>query len=174
MQEKKPRTGPSRADRFWSIFLFTKNGKVKNPLIIYSFSLSFVLLAVYGAAYWFLIDPVHHLFSGAPAWLTGLAESLIPALAGSALLLLLQKATGNRVYIPAAYVWLLLYATVVIAWMLLTVPSGEDRAFFLDLFARVIPAPLILGGIPSWLLYRKQAGSRHQGPPDGRAKLATD
>ena len=174
MQQKEPRPGPSRADRFWSIFLFTKDGRVKNPLIIYSFSLSFVLLAVFGAAYFFLIDPVHHLFSGAPAWQTGLAESLLPALAGSALLLMLQKATGNRVYLPASYVWLLVYAAFVILWMLLRIPSGEERAFFLDLFVRLIPAPLVLGGIPAWLLYRKLPGSRQDKPLNDQAKLASD
>jgi hypothetical protein len=43
---------------FWDAFRFTKDGHFKSTLLIYSFSLSFVFIAVYIACYWLLIDPI--------------------------------------------------------------------------------------------------------------------
>ena len=164
MQKEKPKpAGPSKADRFWSIFLFTKDGKIKNPLIIYSFSLSFVLLAVYGMAYYFLIDPVHFAFDTSPLWLANIMESLLPGLAGCALVCLLQATAKGKSYIPVAYLWLAVYALLILAWMMASLDTGDDRAFFLGLFLRLVPVPLLIGGGASWLFYRKSTG-------DGKGK----
>lgn len=141
MQYKKTQGQPSRADRFWSIFLFTKNGRVKSPLIIYSFSMSIVLIVIYTVAFTFLIDPLHLLFQASPAWLGDLIGSLLPALAGCALLCMLQKITDNKMFIPAAYVWLLLYAVFILAWMMLSLNAPDDREFFLALYVRLVPPP---------------------------------
>lgn len=165
MQDKKTKGQPSRADRFWSIFLFTKDGKVKSPLIIYSFSMSFVLIAIYTVSYAFFIDPVHLLLLSSPAWLVALLESLIPALAGCALLCLLQKIIVNKLFIPAAYIWLLAYALFILAWMMLSLENGDDREFFLALYARLVPAPVVIGGAGSWLLYLRKGKTRRGGSP---------
>ncbi len=158
MQKQKPKPTPSKADKFWSIFLFTKDGKVKNPLLIYSFSLSFVLLAVYGLAYYFLIDPVYLALQSGPSWLVVLGESLLPGLAGCAFICLLQSLSKKKNYITAAYLWLVIYALFILAWMMLTLEAGEDRLFFLGLFLRLVPVPLIVGGLSSLFMYRKSAG----------------
>ena len=155
MQDKKSQIGPSRADRFWGAFLFTKNGRVKSPLIIYSFSLSIVLLLIYGAAYWFLIDPLHHLLIAAPIWAATLFESLLPALAGCALVCLVHKWSGSKRFIPAAHLWLLLYALLTLFFMLIFLEIQDDRAAFFSLYLRIVPLPVLLGGLSTWLLYRK-------------------
>ena len=54
------------ADSFWSAFQMTENGKVKSTLILYSFCLCWVFIAVYFAAFAFLLDPLDALVSGAP------------------------------------------------------------------------------------------------------------
>lgn len=170
MQHGQPKTGPTRADKFWSIFLFTKDGKVKSPLIIYSFSLSVVLLAVYGASYFFLVDAVHHALIGSAAWVSDLAESLIPGLIGAGLVSLLQSTSKGKGYIPAAYVWLLLYAVFILAAMMLTLQLYEDRMFFLSLFFRLVPVPLVVGGGISWKMYLKNSSRKSGGqasPPRG-------
>lgn len=155
MQDKKTQKQPSGADKFWSIFLFTKNGRVKSTLVIYSFSMSIVLIAVYTVAFSFLIDPLHLLFRASPAWIGDLFGSLLPALAGCALLCLLQKITDNKVFIPAAYIWLVVYALFILVWMMLSLETGDDREFFFALYVRLVPAPVIIGGACSWLLYLK-------------------
>ena len=155
MQDTNSQMNESRADRFWSFFLFTKNGRVKNPLIIYSFSISFVLLAIYGIAYWFLLDPVHLLFNKNHAWVLSLMESFLPALAGCAFICLIQKISGNKRFIPLAHIWMLLYALFTLVFMLTSLEAAEEKRAFFSLFLRVIPIPVLLGGLSSWMLYRK-------------------
>ena len=36
------------ADKFWGAFQMTENGRVKSTILLYSFCLCWVLLAVYG------------------------------------------------------------------------------------------------------------------------------
>ena len=157
MQDKIPPTGPSRADKFWSMFLFTKNGRIKSPLIIYSFSLSLVLLLVYGAAYWFLVDPVHHIFRELCPRAADFFESLLPALAGCALVCLVHKLSGAKRFIPAAHLWLMLYAVITLFFMLLFLEVQDDKNAFLSLYLRIVPLPVLLGGLSSWLIYRKNS-----------------
>lgn len=155
MQDKKPQATPTRADRFWSIFLFTKNGRIKSPLIIYSFSLSLVLLLVYGAAYWFLIDPVHHLFRESSTMATDFFETLFPAMAGCVLVCLVHKWSGAKRFIPAAHLWLFLYAVLTLLYMLNSLESPDDKTLFVNLFIRLVPVPVLLGGLSSFLIYKK-------------------
>ena len=54
------------ADSFWSAFQMTENGKVKSTLLLYSFCLCWVFIAIYVAAFFFLLDPLEALVSGAP------------------------------------------------------------------------------------------------------------
>ena len=48
----------SAADSFWSAFQMTENGKVKSTLLLYSFCLCWVYIAVYFIAFAFLLDPI--------------------------------------------------------------------------------------------------------------------
>ena len=79
MAAKKKKQTQSRADRFWSAFLFTENGKPKSSTLLYTFCLSFVLLAVYALCSYFAIE-----FLTAPLENvnTALANSLISIVAG--------------------------------------------------------------------------------------------
>ena len=43
------------AERFWSAFQMTENGRVKSTLLLYSFCLCWVFFGVYGVAYAFLV-----------------------------------------------------------------------------------------------------------------------
>ena len=173
MQDMKTQSQPSRADRFWNIFLFTKNGKVKNPMIIYSFSMSIVLIAIYIVAFSFLIDPLHLLFQASPVWLGDLLGSLMPALVGCALLCLLQRITDNKMFIPAAYIWLLIYALFILVWMMLSLNAPDDREFFLALYVRLVPAPIMIGGACSWLMYLKAGRTGKGGSPNSSLSQST-
>ena len=55
-----------RADSFWNAFQLTENGHVKSTLLLNSFCLSILFLAVYFAAFYLLADPIHALLSPAP------------------------------------------------------------------------------------------------------------
>ena len=69
-QEERNRVWKERGDRFWGAFLFTKDGKVKSTLLLYSFCLSMVFVVIYAAAYVSLINLLHPMLEGAPtAWI---------------------------------------------------------------------------------------------------------
>ena len=48
-----------RVESFWDAFRLTENGHVKSTLLLNSFCLSILFLAVYGAAFFLLTDPIH-------------------------------------------------------------------------------------------------------------------
>ncbi len=161
MQTPHPSTKQLKADKFWNIFLFVKDGKIKSRLIIYSFSLSIIFLVLYGISYYFLIDPLHLAFTSMPSWLSDLGQVMIPPIVTSALICLIQFLSGNSNYFPAAYVWLLLFGLFVLGWMMISLEAPEDRSFFLNMFLRVVPGPVIVGGASSVLLFfnRNKRGS---------------
>ena len=85
-----------------------------------------------------------------------LAESLVPAIAGTVVCGLTWLLFPDKRLVPAAYVWLALMAlTVLITMMVLLEGESEARMLFLHFFAMAVPAPLILGGIMSFFLYRR-------------------
>ena len=73
-----------RVDSFWNAFQLTENGHVKSTLLLNSFCLSIVFLAVYFAAFYLLTDPIHALLSSAPLAVENLANALLPAIVGTA------------------------------------------------------------------------------------------
>ena len=66
-QEEQNRIWKDRGDRFWGAFLFTKDGKVKSTLLLYSFCLSVVFAVVYVAAYVIFVNLLHPMLEGASA-----------------------------------------------------------------------------------------------------------
>ena len=70
------------AESFWSAFQMTENGKVKSTLLLYSFCLCWVFIAVYAALFVFLLDPLDALVSGAPGIVAHVVEAVVPALVG--------------------------------------------------------------------------------------------
>ena len=146
----------TKADKFWSIFLFTKNGRVKSTFIVNSFSLSILFLAVYGLCYFMLIDPLNSLVSAhVSTSLASLVESLVPALIGSVLCCSLFFVIKDKKLVPAGYVWLLLFSLFAFFYLLFSL-APQDRGTFLSLYALIVPAPLITGGGFSAYLYMKR------------------
>lgn len=146
-----------KADKFWGMFLFTENGKIKSTLIVYSFSLSILFLAVYLLAFMLLIDPLEQLMVNmlaAPVWLTNLVEGLVPALVGTALCCSLFFVFKDKRLVPVAYVWLCLYALILLIGMLVQL-AMQDWSGFLQLYALCIPIPVLLGGVLSYKLYAR-------------------
>lgn len=155
-QEARSREKANRANSFWDAFLMTENGKVKSTLLIYSLFISFLFLAVYFAAFIFLLEPLHGMTENAPIIVVYLVESLVPAIAGTAVCGLTWLLFPDKRLVPAAYVWLAVMAlTVLITMMIMLEGESEARTLFLRFFAMAVPAPLILGGIMSFCLYRR-------------------
>lgn len=133
--------------KFWDMFRFTKDGKPKSSLVVTSFSLSILLMALYAVLYYFLADPMEKLFGGWPHLPVVLLEAILPAIPGALVSLLLMRFIGNKRVVPLAYLWLFLYAAAMLIAMLVSLRGEADaRAAFLSVFAMVVPAPVLLGG----------------------------
>lgn len=144
------------ADSFWSAFQMTENGKVKSTLLLYSFCLCWVYIAVYVIAFAFLLDPLDALVSGAPTVVACLTEALVPALVGTAVCMLPWRLFKEKRLIPASFVWMfLLAAACLITMLLLMRGEPETRQLFLLFFVQAVPAPVLLGlGISGALYYK--------------------
>ena len=143
------------ADGFWSAFQMTENGKVKSTLLLYSFCLCWVYFAVYAGAFVLLLDPLEAMLSGAPGIVVHVVEALVPAAAGSLVCMLPWPLLKDKRIIPSSYTWmLLLSAACLIAMLVMMKDEPEARLLFLQFFVQAVPAPILLGGGLSAVLYR--------------------
>ena len=147
------------AERFWSAFQMTENGKVKSTLLLYSFCLCCVFLALYGLTFAFLVPPIHRLTAGLPVFAVNLAEALIPSGAATAVCGLVWLLPGDKRLLPASYAWL---AALVLACLvtMLVLMEGEATGLVLQFFALYTLAPLAMGGGLSAFLYHRRRSAR--------------
>ena len=142
------------ADSFWSAFQMTENGKVKSTLLLYSFCLCWVFIAVYAASFAFLLDPLDALVSGAPGIVAHVVEAVVPALVGAVVCVLPWPIIKDKRIIPASYTWIfLLSMACLIAMLVMMKDEPEARNLFLQFFVQAVPAPILLGGGLSAFLY---------------------
>lgn len=149
------------ADSFWSAFQMTENGKVKSTLLLNSFCLCAVLIAVYAAAFVFFIDPLHALTADAPILIDNLAGSLVPSIIGTAVCGLTWMLFKEKRTLPMAYLWMLaLAAACLITMLILLRDEPQATVLFLQFFVLFVPAPILLGGGLSLFLYNRYRKNR--------------
>lgn len=164
-KEERGRTLKERADRFWSCFLFTENGRVKSTLLLYSFCLCFVFLAVYGAAYALILEWLDPLLTGYPVALVNVVEAAVPTLVGTAVCSLTWVLSRDKRMMLSAYLWLAVLAVAsFIAMLILLWGNTQAQILFLQVFALFVPAPVVLGCALSAIWYtryrRRMTGSK--------------
>lgn len=153
-----------RGDSFWGIFLFTKDGKVKSTLLIYSFSFSVLCLAVYFLAYMLMLDGLDSALSGRMStWAVNLVESLVPALTGTLICNVFHFPIKDKRIIPGAYIWLILYAVGATVAILVGM-SAADRLFSLQLLLMFAAAPVITGTLLSFALFYRHRKNHPDAP----------
>ncbi|MDO4316388.1 MAG: hypothetical protein Q4C45_11485 [Oscillospiraceae bacterium] len=143
------------AESFWSAFQMTENGKVKSTLLLYSFCLCWVFIAVYGVLFFFLLDPLDALTAGLPVFAVNLVEALVPTVAGAAICSLtwFLSRTEKRL-LPAAYLWLfLLMLACLITLLIYSNGEREVQLMILQVFGMFVLPPLVLGGGSAMFLY---------------------
>lgn len=142
------------ADKFWGAFQMTENGRVKSTILLYSFCLCWVLLALYGGCFALFNPWLDGLLqeSGSPVWLISLIQALVPSIAGTAAASLVWLLPGDKRLLPAAYIWLtLLMLACLVALMILM--GWEYAGLILQFFGMFVLAPLALGLGTSLLAY---------------------
>ena len=145
-----------KADKFWSAFMLTKDGKVKSTLLLNSFCMCVVLIAVYAGCFVLLASPMETLTQAAPVWAKNLVGTLVPSALGSVICLLTFPLFKERRTIPCAYLWLLVLTLACLVTMVILL-WGEQTAMVLMLqfFLLFFAAPILIGGTGSLLLYRR-------------------
>lgn len=153
--QEKERRRKDRADRFWSAFLFTENGKPKSSLLVYTFCLSFVFAAVYVLAY----EGVMRLLSGpletAAVWVSNLTIALIASILGAAVCCLPHRFMKDKRLVFGGHLWLLLYAVMVLVTMLIMLGGDDATGAFLTFFGWFVALPVAVGCGASGLLFRR-------------------
>ncbi len=162
MEQKRPLTEEERAarrkeraDEFWNIFLFTKNGKVKSTLMVNTFSLSVLFVAVYVLCFmllneWLDFKLAEHL----PTWLVSVVESVVPSAFATLICCSFFFVFKDKRLIPCTYLWLVVYGLVLLIGVCVGV-DAETRAFFLTFYCMFALVPLCIGVTSAWLLYRR-------------------
>ena len=151
-RDKKRR---ERADSFWSAFQFTKDGKPKSSLVVYTFSLSILFALVYFLCYEGSIRLLTAPLAALPAWAGNLAIALLASAAGAAVCCLPHRFFRDKRLVFGGHLWLCVYAAAVLVIMLAIMGFTEGFASFLVFFCWFILPPTAVGTVASALLYRR-------------------
>ena len=163
--------------RFWRTLFLTETGRPKSTVLLYSFLLSLVFLAIYVAAYAFLVGPIQQIFipdfksmtlkefsefslahKDLVTWMNVL-ESLLPGLAGSIVCCGISLLIKDRAVPAGAYIWLVVLLVVVLIAMIPIAKNAEVYKSFLFFILMYVPAGLLTGTIFThhrYGVYRKE------------------
>lgn len=143
------------ADSFWSAFRMTENGKPKSGLLVYTFCLSFVMLAVYGAAFFVVIEGLHNLTAGMPVFWGNLIQSLAAAIVGLLVSMLLHFVLPDKRLMFGTYLWLALYAVACLITLLIYLQGTGAVGALLTFYGWFVVIPLVLGLVVTHYLFRR-------------------
>lgn len=145
-----------RGKKFWSTFLFTEDGKPKSSLLIYTFSLSFVLVFLFLAAFGLLIDPLNALCSAMPAF----AVNLITCLACTVIVMIptciFHHFVKDKRLAFGGFLWLDIYAVaILITELIMMWGDTEAIGMFLAFFFWFFALPVIIGSGITFFLFKR-------------------
>ena len=141
---------------FKDFFRFTKDGKMKSGTFAYSITYAALILVVYGAAYYFMIDVLAPLTKDLAPWLSNLIGAIVPALVGALICLIPIELISNKKPFFLGYVWIAIFALIfLIAMIILLKDDREALSIFLHLFVIMVPAPLLIGGGSALYLWKR-------------------
>ncbi|MDD6679315.1 MAG: MFS transporter [Firmicutes bacterium] len=144
-----------REKSFWKAFLFTKDGKPKSGLLIYTFCLSFVFIGLYIAAFFYFIDWLSPSLETRSPLVSNLVVSAAVSAVGILTGWLIHHFSKEKRLFFGTFVWMAVYLVLVLITMLIMLRgTGAVEAFlYFYLWFMVIP---VISGLPvSFLLYRK-------------------
>ena len=141
--------------KFGQNLLIMDSGDLKKILSLSSMMLSFVLIFVYAAAYILLMPLLAKILGNAPVLLVNLAESLIPAILATGVIMLTWPLFRDKRVLPAAYLWMALFALVIFIGVMIRLRvDPAARQTFLYLFVWDAVPAILIGNAAAWLKYR--------------------
>lgn len=164
-QTEREARSAARAERFWSAFHFTENGRPKSGFGVYTFSLSLAYAAVYFLCYEAAIRLLTSPLAALPAWAANLMTALPASAVGAALCCLPHRFFSDKRLVLGGHLWLCVYDAAVLVIML--VMLGFTRAYgaFLVFFGWFLLPPVGIGtALSAWLWRRDRTGASPSEP----------
>lgn len=144
-----------REKSFWKAFLFTKDGKPKSGLLIYTFCLSFLFIGLYILMFSLLIDWLTPVLESCSPLVSNLAVSLAVSAVGILVGALIHRFVREKRLFFGTFLWLTVYLVAVLVTMLLMLRGTGGIEAFLYFFLWFMVIPVLSGLLVSFLLYRK-------------------
>lgn len=147
--------------RFSDMFVMVRNGRPKSTLLLYSFSLSIVLVFLYGAAFMLLLAPLEEIFAvrlAFGAFAVNLMESLLPSIAATVLCVLLSFAIREKRIMPSAFLFIAFFAIILFLYLLIT--AWGDAALIASMFFWFLLIPFAVGGSAVFFVSFRQLKKR--------------
>ena len=155
-EEERNRVRAEKADRFWNAFQITENGKVKSTLLLNSFCMAAVFIAIYFGAFALMLTPLQTMVENAPVWVGNLVGAVVPSLFGTLVCLAMFPLFKEKRTIPCTYLWIFLLAVACLITLVIMLwgESGTIKLLlqFMGLF---VLCPVVLGGFGSVWLYKR-------------------
>ncbi len=156
-----------KLDSFFRSLFFEESGKPKSASLLYAFLLAFLFLLVYVGTYLLLLGPLESWLSTASVPVRNAVEYAVPALAGSAVCILILFALGEKKYL-ALEAYVILAVLLVFSFLVeLLLIDWSDAKTEYGLFMVILGIPALLsvlsGGIPALLVYARERRKRADG-----------
>ena len=144
-----------RGDAFWSAFLFTKDGKPKSALMIYSFCLSIVFMACYFLLYALALNLMEGLLNKIPdIALTLLQTAAVSAIGMLAALLLHMIFKDKRLMLTTA-AWMVVYVIAIVITLLILTHGQEGSGSLIALVLTAAGIPILCCFLLSFYLFKR-------------------
>ncbi len=144
-----------RANRFWSTFLFTENGKPKSGFVIYTFSLSILFLVFYLLGFHLMTELFHSLSERISALWGNLLISLCVTAAVCLIGVLLHGLLPDKRLLLGTHLWLALYVAAAIVTMAILLRGSGAMGEFMVFALWFALIPLAISLPLFFLLYKK-------------------
>ena len=154
-RQERQKKRDERSKRFWSTFLFTENGKPKSGFLVYTFCLSIVFIALYLAAFQYLVDLLAPLTASWPVVWGNLFGSLCVSAAVLLVGVLLHRLFSDKRLMFGTHLWLLLYLVASVVYMAFYLRGTDTMREFMLFALWFAGIPVALGTILFWLLCRR-------------------
>lgn len=164
-EKKAERKGKwaKREKSFWKAFLFTKDGKPKSGLMIYTFCLSFLFIAVYILAFNYLIDWLAPVLADMNTVVANLLQSLAVSAVGILVGALLHLLLKDKRLFFGTFVWMTVYLVAAFITLLIMLRGSGATGVFLDFYLWFMLIPVLTGLAASYALYKKDYTAPREG-----------
>lgn len=163
MAKKEKSAFSRKVDEICRVVFLTEEGRPKSTLLVYSFSLALLFIAVYMISYVFLVDVIERMLANSSVVIRNIFEYLVPGILVSIPCVALSYLCKKKMnMVAAAYSWMDLIVILAFFGMTFTADKS-DWATDYSLFLMIVGIPMLVsaisGTIGSQIIYRKRVAA---------------